>query len=87
MSLAKAIQKLRPNTDFVIYENDLEQLTFVNPTDVKKPTKAEVDKALKEIEAEETAKADKLATDKASGLAKLAALGLTNDEAIAILGS
>jgi|688.fasta_scaffold2039576_1 rRNA processing protein Krr1/Pno1 len=87
MSLAKAIQKLRPNTDFVIYENDLEQLTFVNPTDVKKPTKAEVDKALKEIEAEEATKADKLATDKASGLAKLAALGLTNDEAIAILGS
>jgi hypothetical protein len=86
MLLNQAIKRLRPNTDFVIYGDTLDGLEFVNPITTIKPTQAEVNKAISEIESEQATELEKTALNKASGLAKLAALGLTEDEAKAVFG-
>jgi hypothetical protein len=86
-TLADAIDRLRPNTEWVIYDNCLEGLTFIKPKTTIKPTQAEVDAAIAGIIAEREAAAIKAATDKANALAKLAGLGLTDDEAKAVIGS
>lgn len=79
----RAIHKLRPNTEWTLDEND--GLVFITPN-VTNPTEAEITKAKTEIEfADEQAKADKAAA-KQSAQAKLAALGLTEEEVASILG-
>lgn len=86
ITLADAIDKLRPNTEWVIYDNSLEGLTFIKPKATTKPTQDEIDQALMQIKLEREAIATKAATDKANALAKLAGLGLTEDEAKAVIG-
>jgi len=70
--------------EWVLDGDDYEGLTWIS--DAKKPTKAELDAQWEtvksEIEAEKQAKIDL----KISAIAKLAALGLTEDEAKAIIG-
>jgi hypothetical protein len=72
MSIIKAIQKLRPNAEVTIIDNDYENAIWHNlKGDV--PTKAELNQALLDIENE------KLAA-RAVAEAKLEALGLTSDD-------
>lgn len=79
----RAIHKLRPNTEWTLDENN--GLVFITPK-ITNPTEAEITQAMTEIEsADEQAKADKLAAKK-SAQAKLAALGLTEEEVASILG-
>lgn len=79
------IKKLRPNEQFTWVGEDLTGLTFVNP-DVKKPTQKELDAAYVELEIELQEAENKAKADKASALTKLAALGLTEGEAKAVIG-
>jgi hypothetical protein len=53
---------------------------------VTKPSKADFDAKLAELQAEETSKQDALIAAKESALSKLTALGLTQDEVKALLG-
>jgi hypothetical protein len=72
MSIIKAIQKLRPNAEVTIIDNDYENAIWHNlEGDV--PSKAELNQALLDIENE------KLAA-RAVAEAKLEALGLTSDD-------
>jgi hypothetical protein len=79
----RAIHKLRPNTEWILCENN--GLTFKDST-VTKPTDAEIEQAAKEILADDAAKAKAKEDNKASAKAKLAALGLDADEISALLG-
>jgi hypothetical protein len=78
--ITDAILFLIPNSDFRIVEDDLSTLEFFNPVGQKHPTQAEVDAAIKQIQANKKAEADKAEADKAAAQAKLAALGLTADD-------
>lgn len=86
VKLAEAIIKLFGNVDFSIDGDTLDGLKFTTDSKLKKPTQAEVDVAIAEIIAERETVSTKAATDKANALAKLAGLGLTEDEAKAVIG-
>lgn len=79
--LSKAIQKLKPNAEYVMQSNDYSTIKWV-VLEGKAPTQAEIDSAIKEVKAEEIAAEAKAATDKAALLAKL---GITADEAKLLL--
>lgn len=79
--LTKAIRLLKPNAEFSYQNNDYSTIKW----DVLKgdaPTQAEIDAALKKIEADEIAAEAKAAADKAALLEKL---GITADEAKLLL--
>ena len=77
--LLKAIQKLHPNAEVVIYDNDLSTAIWHNFVGIK-PTQAEIDEAIEQIKIDEAqAEIDKAAA-KAAAEAKLEALGLTSDD-------
>ena len=66
-----ALNKLRPNTEWVCYGGNLDGLTFIDSS-IQKPTKDEIDRAMSELQTE--AENAKIAAE-----AKLEALGLTPD--------
>jgi hypothetical protein len=77
--LSKAIQKLKPNSEYVIQSNDYSTIKWV-VLEGDAPTQAEIDVAIDEIKAEEIAAEAKALVDKAAAEAKLAALGLTAND-------
>jgi hypothetical protein len=74
--LTKAIRKLRPNSEFVIYDNDYSTIIW-HILNGDAPTQSEIDVAIKEVKADEIAEAEAKAQAKATAEGKLAALGLT----------
>jgi len=77
--LLKAIQKLHPKAEVVIYDNDLSTAIWHN-FEGNKPTQAEIDAAIEQIKKDELqAEIDK-AEAKAAAEAKLVALGLDLDD-------
>jgi siroheme synthase len=77
--LLKAIQKLHPKAEVVIYDNDLSTAIWHN-FEGNKPTQAEIDSAIEQIKKDELqAEIDK-AEAKAAAEAKLVALGLDLDD-------
>ena len=83
--IAKAIKKIHPEAEFVIRDNDLENIEW-HILDGDVPTKAEILAAVAIVEQEENDAIATVTASKASAIAKLAALGLTEDEAKAIIG-
>jgi hypothetical protein len=79
--LVEAIFKLRPNSEFVIHDNDYSTIEWF-VLDGTAPTKAEIDAAIKQIKAQEVTEAAAKATEKTALLARL---GLTADEAKLLL--
>ncbi len=73
-----AIVRLRPNCDFSVIGNDLNQLIWINPEDTKTPT-------LKEIDAEIEAESQREILRANEKTALLAKLGITADEAALLL--
>ena len=67
-----ALDKVRPNTEWLCYGATLEGLTFMDASIVK-PTQDEIDQAISELEQEALAKKD-------AAQAKFAALGLSVDD-------
>ena len=72
-----ALDRIRPNTEWLCYGANLEGLTFMDKTIIK-PTQNEIDQAVLELEEEALAK-------KTLAEAKLKAVGLTVDD-LRILG-
>jgi len=85
MSLIKAIQSLRPDTEFTIVDNDIKNIVW-HTEEVTTPTKKQIDDEIKRLEAEEAATVQARIDAKASAIAKLEALGLNLAEARAIIG-
>ena len=79
--LVEAIFKLRPNTEFVIHDNNYSTIEW-HVLEGTAPTKAEIDATIKQIKAEEITEAAAKATEKSALLARL---GLTADEAKLLL--
>jgi hypothetical protein len=79
--LTQAIRRLRPTAEFSYSDNDYSTIQW-DVLEGDAPTKAEIDAAIKAIEAEEKTNEAKAATDKAALLAKL---GITADEAKLLL--
>jgi len=75
MKIVKAIQSLRPDTEFTINDNDIDTIVW-HTEGVTTPTQEEIDAKIAEMDAEVEAKANA----RQSALSKLAALGLTADE-------
>jgi len=81
--IEKAIKKINPNAEFTINADDINQITWLNgtPPIPKQQILDLIPECLAEIEAKEQAKINA----KASALAKLKALGLTEEEVKSIL--
>jgi len=82
---AKALNYLVSGSEWSLTEEDYENIVWHIPPS-KIPTQSEINETIESIKAKELkAEADKLAA-KASAQAKLAALGLTEEEVASILG-
>lgn len=79
--LTKAIRLLKPNSEFSYQNGDYSTIKW-DVLEGDAPTQAEIDAAIKKIEADEIAQAAKEANDKAALLTKL---GITADEAKLLL--
>ena len=73
--LTTAIQRLRPNSEFAIYDNNYDEIVWIE-LEGKAPTQTEIDAELAKMEQEI---ADKAAAKEAAE-AKLKALGLTKED-------
>jgi hypothetical protein len=80
--LVKAINKLKPDSEFVLTDNDYSTIKW-DSLDGDAPTQDEIDAAIEEIKIEEIAASAKKAADKAALLERL---GITEDEARLLLG-
>lgn len=79
--LAEAIKNLRPSSEFSFQEADYSTIVW-DVLDGNAPTAKEINDEIARIKTSEANEID----HKASAIAKLAALGLTEDEAKAIIG-
>lgn len=77
--LVKAIQKLKPSSEFSFTENDYSTIQW-QLLEGAAPTQAEIDVEIKNIKAEEKAAEVSKAAAKVAAEAKLAAIGLTTDD-------
>jgi hypothetical protein len=77
--LAEAINLYNPNAQWTLLGDDYETLDW-HSVDIAKPTKAELEDLLLEVEAVKAQQEADKATAKASAEAKLATLGLTADD-------
>jgi hypothetical protein len=79
-----AIYSLRPNTQWVMQDNDVENIIWHTPN-VEPLTEAEVQAEIVRLEAQQAAAVSAKQAARESALAKLAALGLTEEEAQALI--
>jgi hypothetical protein len=79
--ILKAIHKLRPNAEVIIYDNDYSTAVW-HKIEGEPPTEAEVNSAMQQIEIEETQIKAEAAVAKAALLNKL---GITEEEAKLLL--
>ena len=79
ITISEAISHIHPNSEFVIYGDDLDALTFIKPKNLT-VTQEQVDVALIELEQIRQNEAEAKATKKAAAQAKLASLGLTVED-------
>ena len=78
-----ALLKLRPNTEWVMQDNDISTLVFVKPKNATVPTQDEIDAAILEIDNNKQAEIEAKAAQRQAILDRL---GLTADEAKLLLG-
>lgn len=77
--LAKAINKLKPNSEYTIQNNDYSTINWI-VLDGDAPTQAEIDEAIEQVKADEIAEAEAKEQAKIEAEAKLKKLGLTSDD-------
>jgi len=83
MNKLKAIQSLRPNTEFVMTDDDPQTIIW-HTEGVTTPTLEEIDAEITRLEEVEAATIAAKAAAKATALSKLQALGLTGEEVAAL---
>ena len=86
VTIGQAISSLRPGAEFVLYGGSVDGIVWHTP-DVQPLTDAEVAAEVARLKSEELSAEEAKAAAKASAIAKLAALGLTEDEAAALVGA
>ena len=83
ITISEAISHIHPNSEFVIYGDNLDGLTFIKPKNLK-VSQEQVDAALVELEQIRQAEVEAKASAKIAAQAKLAALGLTVEDLTAL---
>ena len=83
-NIIKAIQKINPNAEVSVSGEDIDSIVWENGT--TPISKADIEKQIPIVEAEIAQKATDAVAKKASGKAKLLALGLDEDEIKALTG-
>ena len=83
MTIADALQSLRPGAEFTFNDDDLSTITW-HTQGVTTPTQEEVNNEIKRLEEEAAQAVTAKADAKASAQAKLAAIGLTPEEIAAV---
>jgi len=83
MSVARAIKEINPNAEFLVLENDVNQITWLNGT--TPISVADINTKISELPTDEELEQDAI-TKKASGKQKLLDLGLTEEEVKALIG-
>jgi hypothetical protein len=81
-TIIDALNKLLPNVEWNLIDNDLKTLEILSDSNVLKPTQKQVDDAVKALENEYQTEQTNKATAKAALLAKL---GISEDEAKLLL--
>jgi hypothetical protein len=84
ITTATAVSSLRPNTEWTMNGDDVEGIIWHTPS-VEPLTTAEVQAEMVRLEAEELAAVSAKQAARESALAKLAALGLTEEEAQSLI--
>jgi hypothetical protein len=84
ITVIEAIRSIRPDSQFVIKDNDLESIEWI-VVEGGAPTKTQIQKAIKDLEEAELNAFNLKKASKASAIAKLESLGLNLDEAKAII--
>jgi hypothetical protein len=84
-NLEQAILFLQPDAQFTVAGGVYSGIEWLS-NEIPKPTEKEVNEQLAKLQAEEAVKEQAAKDVKASALAKLSALGLTQDEVKALLG-
>lgn len=84
MDIAAAVAYARPGEQWMLVEYDYEGLEWLDET--AKPTLEELEIAWDQLNIEAEQKRNKREADLSSALIKLANLGLTEDEAKALIG-
>ena len=84
MNYARAIKEINENAEFIIVEDDLDNIEWLNGT--TPIPKADIEAKIAELPTEEEEKAQ-TETDKSSGKQKLKDLGLTDAEIKALTGA
>jgi hypothetical protein len=79
---SEALLKIRPNTEWVMQDNDISTLVFVKPKDAVVPSQDEIDAAIVQIDNNKQSEAQAKATARAAILDRL---GLTAEEAALLL--
>jgi hypothetical protein len=82
--ISKAIYKINPNAEYMIRENDIDQITWNDGT--TPISKADIEAKIAELPTAEE-EAAQTETDKSSGKQKLKDLGLTDAEIKALTGA
>jgi hypothetical protein len=80
--LTKAIQKLKPNSEFTYSDGDYSTITWI-VLDGEAPTQTEIDEAIEQVKADEITEA---AAKETARQALLTRLGITAEEAQLLLG-
>jgi len=81
--LVEAIFKLRPNSEFVIHDNDYSTIKW-DVLEGTAPTQAQIDAEIENIKAQEIVQEQNAKASKAAAEAKLLTLGLTADDLAAL---
>ena len=78
MSVATAIKLINPNANFVVEDNDVTKITWVAGT--TPISQSDINAKLSEADAIDAAKLTTKQTNRTNAIAKLKAIGLTDDE-------
>ena len=78
MSVATAIKLINPDANFVVEDNDVTKITWVAGT--TPISESDINAKLSEADAIDAAKLTKKQTNRTNAIAKLKAIGLTDDE-------
>ena len=84
-NIADAIRSLAPNAEWSVEDENVENVIWLIAPDVI-PTPAEILDELEKLKAEAENAEARLEADRLSAFAKLAKLGLTENEARAVIG-
>ena len=83
MTLADALQSLRPGAEFTFNDDDISTITW-HTQDITTPTQEEIDNEIQRLKDKADQDAAAKVDAKASAQAKLAAIGLTPEEIAAL---